>query len=55
MNPLAAVLAAAGSRAACHLVEVNLGVREGDDRLQQARRSAEAAADAAARTLDAAR
>jgi formiminotetrahydrofolate cyclodeaminase len=51
---VAAVLAAAGSRAACHLVAVNLGMREGDERLARARRSAEAAADAARRTLDAA-
>jgi len=50
----AAVLAAAGARAASHLVRVNLGVREGDARLARARRSADAAADAAARALDAA-
>ena len=51
---VAAVLAAAGARAASHLVRVNLGVREGDARLARARRSADAAADAAARALDAA-
>jgi formiminotetrahydrofolate cyclodeaminase len=50
---VAAVLAAAGAEAAAHLVAVNLGVREGDPRLAQARRDAEAAADAARRTLDA--
>ena len=52
---VAAVLAAAGARAASHLVASNLGVREGDERLERARRSAEAAADAAARALDGAR
>ena len=49
----AAVLAAAGARAAAHLVAVNLTVQEGDQRLARARRSAESAADAAARALDA--
>lgn len=48
----AAVLAAAGAQAAAHLVEVNLGVREGDERLTRARTQAEAAADAARRALD---
>jgi formiminotetrahydrofolate cyclodeaminase len=51
----AAVLAAAGARAAAHLVAVNLTVQEGDQRLARARRSADSAADAAARALDAAR
>jgi formiminotetrahydrofolate cyclodeaminase len=51
----AAVLAAAGAQAATHLVAVNLGVREGDERLARAQRSAVAAADAARRTLDATR
>jgi formiminotetrahydrofolate cyclodeaminase len=51
---VAAVLAAAGARAASHLVAVNLGVQEGDERLARVRRSADAAADAAARALDAA-
>ena len=49
---VAAVLAAAGAEAAAHLVEVNLGVREGDERLTRARVHAEAAADAARRALD---
>ena len=47
----AAALAAGGARAAAHLVQVNLGVRPGDPRLAQARASAEAADDAAARLL----
>ena len=51
---VAALLAAAAARAASHLVEVNLGVREGDPRLARVRSSAETAADAAARALDAA-
>lgn len=51
----AAVLAAAGARAAAHLVAVNLTVQEGDDRLLRARASEETAADAAARALDAGR
>lgn len=51
---VAAVLAAAGAQAAAHLVQVNLGVREGDERLARARASAEAAAEAARRALDAA-
>jgi formiminotetrahydrofolate cyclodeaminase len=51
----AAVLAAAGARAAAHLVAVNLTVKEGDRRLVRARASAEQAADAAARALDYAR
>ena len=52
---VAAVLAAAGAMAASHLVEVNLAVREDDVRLAKARQSAEAAGDAAARALRAAR
>ena len=48
----AAVLAAAGARAAAHLVAVNLTVQEGDVRLVRARASEQVAADAAARALD---
>jgi methenyltetrahydrofolate cyclohydrolase len=51
----AAVLAAAGARAAAYLVTVNLTVQEGDNRLVRARASEQAAADAAARALDSAR
>ena len=51
----AAVLAAAGARAAAHLVAVNLAVQEGDERLVRARASEETAAGAAARALDSAR
>jgi formiminotetrahydrofolate cyclodeaminase len=51
----AAVLAAAGARAAAHLVDINLGVQQGDERLARARANEEAAAAAAARALDAAR
>jgi formiminotetrahydrofolate cyclodeaminase len=51
----AAALAAGGARAAAHLVEVNLGVREGDTRLLQARASEQAASAAAAEILEAAR
>lgn len=51
----AAVLAAAGARAAAHLVAVNLTVQQGDVRLVRARASEQAAADAAARALDSAR
>lgn len=47
----AAALAAGGARAAAHLVEVNLAVREGDERLRRARKSAQAALDAAERAL----
>lgn len=47
----AAALAAGGARAAAHLVEVNLGVREGDERLKRARASQEAAAEAVERLL----
>jgi formiminotetrahydrofolate cyclodeaminase len=50
----AAVLAAAGARAAAHLVAVNLAVQEGDPRLARARVSEATAADAATRALDAA-
>jgi formiminotetrahydrofolate cyclodeaminase len=48
----AALLAAAGADAAAHLVAVNLGVQEDDERLVRARASAEAAGDAARRALD---
>jgi len=51
----AAVLAAAGARAAAHLVAVNLTVQEGDERLVRARQSVETAANAATRALDSAR
>jgi hypothetical protein len=47
----AAALAAGGARAAAHLVEVNLAVRAGDQRLAQARASEQAAAEAAERLL----
>ena len=47
----AAALAAGGASAAAHLVRVNLAIREGDDRLERARASEQAAADAARRTL----
>jgi formiminotetrahydrofolate cyclodeaminase len=47
----AAALAAGGAGAAAHLVQVNLGVREGDQRLVQALASMEAASDATARLL----
>jgi formiminotetrahydrofolate cyclodeaminase len=50
----ASILASAGAAAAAHLVAVNLGVREGDERLARARASAEAAGDAARRALDSA-
>jgi formiminotetrahydrofolate cyclodeaminase len=51
----AAVLAAAGARAAAHLVAVNLTIQEGDVRLVRVRESEQVAADAAARALDSAR
>ncbi len=51
----AAALAAGGARAAAHLVEVNLGVQEGDARLVEARRSAQAADESAERLLAAIR
>ena len=51
----AAALAAGGARAAAHLVEVNLAVRPGDERLARARASEQAAADAADRLLAAIR
>jgi methenyltetrahydrofolate cyclohydrolase len=51
----AAVLAAAGARAAAHLVAVNLTVKDDDIRLVRARASEQVAADAAARALDSAR
>ena len=47
----AAALAAGGARAAAHLVEVNLVVREGEDRLVRARASEQAAVEAAERVL----
>jgi SWI/SNF-related matrix-associated actin-dependent regulator 1 of chromatin subfamily A len=51
----AAALAAGGARAAAHIVEVNLAVREGDARLARARASEEAAAAAAGSVLEAGR
>lgn len=51
----AAVLAAAGARAAAHLVEINLAIREGDPQLVRARASEAAAAESATRALEAAR
>jgi len=48
----AAALAAGGARAVAHLVEVNLGVRKGDERLARARASEQAATDAAERVLE---
>jgi methenyltetrahydrofolate cyclohydrolase len=51
----AAVLAAAGAKAAAHLVAVNLTIQAGDQRLARAQASEAVAADAAARALDAAR
>jgi formiminotetrahydrofolate cyclodeaminase len=48
----AAVLAEAAARIVEHLVEINLGVGSGDDRLAQARLRVQAAAEAAARALD---
>lgn len=47
----AAALAAGGTRAAVHLVEVNLAVREGDEQLKLARTIEQEASDAAARAL----
>jgi formiminotetrahydrofolate cyclodeaminase len=47
----AAALATGGARAAAHLVQVNLGVREEDERLVRALSSVEAASDATARLL----
>jgi formiminotetrahydrofolate cyclodeaminase len=47
----AAALAAGGARAAAHLVEVNLAVQVGDERLARARASAQAAVEAADRLL----
>ena len=51
----AAALAAGAARAAAHLVEINLGVRPGDERLERARASERAAAEAADRLLAAIR
>lgn len=48
----AAALAAGAARAAAHLVEVNLAVREGDARLLRARESEQAAHAAAERVLE---
>ena len=47
----AAALAAGGARAAAHLVEVNLAIRPGDERLERARSSEKAATEAAERLL----
>jgi formiminotetrahydrofolate cyclodeaminase len=47
----AAALAAGVARAAAHLVQVNLAVREGDERLRRARSSEQQALDAAERAL----
>jgi formiminotetrahydrofolate cyclodeaminase len=47
----AAALAAGGTRAAVHLVEVNLAVREGDEQLKLARAIGQEASDAATRAL----
>ncbi len=47
----AAALAAGGARAAAHLVEVNLGMRPGDPRLERARATEQAAAESARRVL----
>jgi len=51
----AAALAAGATRAVGHLVEVNLGVRERDKRLAQARGSEQAALEAVERALESAR
>jgi methenyltetrahydrofolate cyclohydrolase len=47
----AAALAAGGARAAAHLVEVNLAIRTGDERLERARSMEKAATEAAERLL----
>jgi methenyltetrahydrofolate cyclohydrolase len=47
----AAALAAGGARAAAHLVEVNLAIRPGDERLERARSMERAATEAAERLL----
>ena len=47
----AAALAAGGSRAAAHLVRINLAVRDDDVRLARARASEQAATAAAERIL----
>jgi len=47
----AAALASGGASAAAHLVQVNLTVQEGDERLKRARASEQAAAESAKRTL----
>ncbi len=51
----AAALAAGATRAVAHLVEVNLGVREGDKRLAQARASEQTALEAVERALESSR
>ena len=51
----AAVLAAAGAKAAAHLVAVNLAVREGDPQSVRARASESAAAESAAQATKAGR
>jgi hypothetical protein len=51
----AAMLALGATRAAAHLVEINLGVLERDERLLRATRLAADAAAASARTLAGAR
>ncbi len=51
----AATLAAGATRAVAHLVEVNLGVREGDKRLARARASEQVALEAVERALESAR
>jgi methenyltetrahydrofolate cyclohydrolase len=48
---VAVALAAGGASAAAHLVEVNLGMRTGDPRLERARASEQAAAECARRVL----
>ena len=45
------MLALGATRAAAHLVEINLGVLENDERLHRATRLAADAAEASARTL----
>ena len=49
----AAVLAAGAARASAHFVAINLGTRPDDEWLSRASLSADAAADAASRALDA--
>ena len=47
----AALLAEGGTRAAAHLVRINLGARPGDPRVEQSERLAQAAAESARRAL----